>query len=284
MTFKTILVCLSDVETAPAALDTAIRFARAHDAHVEALHVRIDPAAAIPLVGEGMSGAMVEEMLAAAERQAGEIATQVRGKFDQACLEHGVRVSAVPAPGGVTASWTEQTGREEEVLAEAARLTDLVVMPRPHPGHDIPALMSINAALMESGRPLLLVPPTPPADFGRNIAVFWNGSVEAARAVAAALPILVKAEKVTILSAREEKAAVPAQLASYLAWHGVQAETKSFSAGNHVPQSLLAEAVGVGADMAVMGAYTHSRLRQFILGGVTRHILETADLPVLLSH
>ncbi len=179
-------------------------------------------------------------------------------------------------------------GHEEEAVAEIGRLTDLLVIARPVPERDVPSVMSLNAALMETGRPLLLAPPVLPATIGRNVAVFWNGSAEAARAVATALPFLDKAASVIILSAREEAAATPGELVDYLTWHGIAATEHDFVAGSagggQVAQTLIDEAVTRGADLIVMGAYTHSRLRQLILGGVTRHVLHYATIPVLLSH
>jgi nucleotide-binding universal stress UspA family protein len=287
--YRTILACLSDAKTAPATLGLALMVGRNHAAHVEALHVRIDPASAVPLVGEGMSGAMVEEMLTVAERQATERAQGIRTLFDQTCAAQGIARTEAPfSDPQLSVHWREEVGREEEVLAEAGRLADLLVIARPMPESDVPSVMTLNAALMESGRPLLLAPPTLPSTVGRKVAVFWNGSIEAARAVAAALPFLGQAEAVVILSAREESATSPGELVRYLAWHGVTASEHVFAAGSagggQVAQTLLDEAVTRGADLIVMGAYTHSRLRQLIMGGVTRHVLHYANLPVLLCH
>lgn len=283
--YRTILVCLSDSESAEATLGLALLLGRAHHAHVEAIHVRPDPAAAVPLIGEGMSGAMVEEMLAAAETQAAERAGRVRAVFDAVCARTGAAMAAEPEPEPqFSVSWREETGREEEVLANAGRLTDLVVFAHPDPERDSPSIMSLNAVLMESGRPVLLAPPVLPAGLGRQVAVFWNGSAEASRAVQGARPILKRAETVSILSAVEEGGVSPGELAGYLAWHGVKAQVHSFAGGSHVGPALLKEAGDMGADLVVMGAYTHSRLRQLILGGVTRHVLHAAQLPVLLCH
>jgi nucleotide-binding universal stress UspA family protein len=287
--YRTILACLSDADTAPVTLGLALMVGRNHAAHVEGLHVRIDPANAVPLVGEGMSGAMVEEMLAIAERQATERAQGIHVIFDKTCAGQGVALTEAPlSEPQLSAHWREEIGPEEEVLAEVGRLTDLLVIARPLPENDVPSVMTLNAALLESGRPLLLAPPKLPAHVGKNIAVFWNGSIEAARAVAAALPFLCKAEKVVILSAREESDMSPSELATYLAWHGISASEHAFSpagtGGVQVAQTLLDEAVTRGTDLIVMGAYTHSRLRQLIMGGVTRHVLHNANLPVLLCH
>lgn len=280
---RKILACVGEPESAPATLALALTVAAKLQAHVEALHVRIDPASAVPLVGEGMSGAMIEEMLAVAETQAAERAKRVRAQFDEACKLAGVSLSAIPAPG-LSAHWSEEVGREEEVVATAGRLADLTIMARPVADRDSSGLMSLNAALMESGRPMLLAPPSAPQSVGTHVAVLWNGSAEAARAVSAAMPFLLAAETVSVFSARENASMVPEELAGFLAWHGIKARVQTFAPGAQVGASLWSEIVNAGADLVVMGAYTHSRLRQLILGGVTRHVLQTASMPVLLSH
>jgi nucleotide-binding universal stress UspA family protein len=284
--FKTVLVPVTDAATAEAPLDAALAVAATFGAHVLGLHVRTDPTSAVPLVGEGMSGAMVEEMMNVAERQAAERATKARAAFDAACARHGVTLSTTPT-AALSAQWDDVTGREEEVVAWRGRLCDLVVMGRPSEGLETPSLLTLNAALMESGKPLLLAPPAMPATIGTHVAVAWNGSAEAARAVAAALPLMKKAQSVTILSLTEDNrtASAPAgELAAFLAWHGITAKCAVVHAGAHAGAVLLEQCAAVGADLLVMGAYTHSRLRQLILGGVTRHILSHAELPCLLCH
>ena len=288
--FKTALVPLSESEGVDASLDAAFGLAATFGTHVLGLHVRSDPTTAVPLVGEGMSGGMVEEMMTMAERQAAERADKVRAAFDAACTRHAIPRADSPVEGP-SAAWLDITGREEEAIAWRGRLADLVIMGRPADGLDPAALLNLNAALMESGKPLLLTPPTPPAALGRRVAIAWNGSAEAGRAVAAALPLLRRAEAVTILTATESGAqsaplAPPpaSELASYLSWHGIAATTQVVPAGANAGVVLLEQCAGLGADLLVMGAYTHSRLRQLILGGVTRHVLGHAPIPLFLCH
>ncbi|MGE5503146.1 MAG: universal stress protein [Actinomycetota bacterium] len=287
--YKSILVPVSDAKTGAGPLDAAFRMAGRFGSHVVALHVRTDPTAAVPLVGEGMSGAMVEEMMNIAEAQAAKRAAAARVVFDEIVARHGVPVKDVPPAEGLSTEWLDVTGREEEVVARRGRLADLVVIGRPDAEDEIPSLMTLNAALMESGRPLLLIPPGEPVEgFGRRVVIAWNGSAEAGRAVAAAMPLLAAAETVAILSVAENErtgAAPAAELATYLAWHGITATPRLIHApGKHAGEELLREAANAGADLLVMGAYTHSRLRQMILGGVTRHVLHQAAIPCLMSH
>lgn len=284
--FKTVLVPVSDGPGADLPLDTAFGLAAAFGGHVVGLHVRTDPTSAVPLVGEGMSGGMVEEMMTVAATQADERAARARAAFDAARTRHGIALSEVPVDGP-SAGWEEITGREEEIVPWRGRLSDLVVLGRPTDGLDPESLLTLNAVLMESGTPLLLTPPAAPPTQDRRIAIAWNGSAEAGRAVAAALPLLRRADHVTILTAREDRTSTAnpaAELASYLAWHGIAARTQVVPAGSHAGVALLEQCAAADADLLVMGAYTHSRLRQLILGGVTRHVLGHAPLPLLLCH
>lgn len=285
--FKTILVPVADGATAAASLDAAFGLAATFGAHVVGLHVRTDPTSAVPLVGEGMSGAMVEEMMSVAERQSAERAGRARAAFDAACARHAVPLALSPPVQGPTAQWDDTVGREEEAVAWRGRLSDLVVLGRPAEGAEAPSLMTLNAALMESGKPLLLAPPTPPATIGKRVAVAWNGSAEAGRAVAFALPLMKRAEAVTVISLTEDSRTASApggELCAFLAWHGIQAECKVVHAGAQAGHVLLNECAAAGADLLVMGAYTHSRLRQLILGGVTRHVLTQSEIACLMCH
>lgn len=284
-TIKTILVPVGDATSAAASLETALRLAGPSAAHVTALHVRPDPTAAVPLVGEGMSGSMVEEMLAAAEKQAASIATATRAVFDQVCAKLGVTAQATPPAATVTAHWLDVVGREEELVARKGRVHDLVVMSHPGPQTDDSSGLTLNAALLESGKPLVLAPATAPTVIGKRVAIAWNGSAEAARAVAAALPLMTGAELVTVLTANENDSVAGAEeLIGFLAWHGVRANHAEVPAGGNAGAALLEAGRLTGMDLLVMGAYTHSRLRQLILGGVTRHVMSHAHVPVLMSH
>ena len=287
--FKSILVPVGDAQTATQPLDAALGLASRLGSHVTGLHVRVDPTTAVPLVGEGMSGAMVEEMISIAETQGAQRAKAARKLFDEACARHGAPLASAPGAAGLSAEWLDLTGREDDVVAWRGRLSDLIVFAHTGTDADVPAMMTLNSALMATGRPLLLCPAEGGAGFGRSIAIAWNGSVEASRAVAAALPLLIKAESVTILAVTEhaEKTIeAPAdELAAYLAWNGVTAKISLAQATTaHAGEELLRQAGKAGADLLVMGAYTHSRLRQLILGGVTRHVIAHAPMAVLMCH
>lgn len=287
MTIKSILVPVSAGRVSRSPIEAAFLVGRRFDAHVDVLHVRPDPRNMIPYVGEGMSGALIEEVMGAAEREAGDRANVAHTLFEDLVSRSQVPVTTTPAAGGFSAAWIEDAGRDDEAVARYGRLADMIVVSRPLRQAEVPTSTVFEAALFESGQPLLVAPPEPVADMGRTILIGWNGSPEAARAVTAAMPFLVEASAVSIFSANTwgEGMLSAEGLAKRLGWHGIDANVRTVSEpARPIGEMLLAEAEARGADMIVMGAYTQSRLRQMVLGGVTRHVLSTATLPLVMAH
>ena len=225
--------------------------------------------------------------MSATEKESSERAHAVRSMFDRFVAQHEVIVAeARPDAGCATASFAAVTGREEDLVAQQARLADLTVVPHPDAGEDVSSSDALHAVLFDSGRPVLISPRTAPASIGTRVCLGWNGTAESASAVLAALPWLQRAEAVCILSADGYQRRGPAapELAAYLSLHGVHAEIVMFQSINGVVGAgLLAAARDFGCDLLAMGAYSHSRLRQLILGGVTRHVLENSALPVMMN-
>jgi len=287
---KSILAVIGDPKSGRACLHTALRVGRQLDCQVDALHVLADPTAALPLVGEAMSGAMVDEMMGVAEREAGQRAKLTREMFDgvTAGLPHP---SSPGAADGFGVSWLEESGVEEQVVALRGCRADLIVLDRPTQDNETAALMALNAALMQSGRAVIAAPPLLSEDAEipgpiERVAVFWNGSTEATRAVQAALPLLATAKEVTVLRVEEEEwYAGTEDLDIHLTRHGVKtAISKVLPREIRTGRSLLFAAQDTRADMMVMGAYTRSKLRQLMLGSVTGYVMEQAILPVLMCH
>lgn len=288
MTIRTILVCVSSAESGESALATAHHVARRFDAHIEALHVRADPRGLVPYTGEGMDGSMIEEIMEVTEREGGDRAAKTRQMFDGFCSRGGLTIAEVPGgESGATISWREETGREDEVVALRGRLFDLVVVGRPVRDAALPSPITLEAALLDTGRPIMIAPPASPGDVGRKIVVAWESSLEAARAFAAAIPLMSKADSVTLLSPEPvEPPVIPAEAAAdRLAWSGISVDINKFDvSGQEIGAAFLEQAGKVGADLLIKGAYSRSRLRQMILGGRTRHIITNAEVPVLLAH
>ncbi|MES2712572.1 MAG: universal stress protein [Pseudomonadota bacterium] len=290
MAYRRLLLPLTGTAAGESALATALITARIWQAHVHCLHVRVDARDVAPLAGEGLSGAMIEEMMAATERESGDRAGRVRGLFERfASAAAGVTLAEDPDTAAKadapTLSFSSVAGREEEVVAQQSRLYDIAVVPHPEAGEDVSSSDALHAVLFDSGRPVLIAPREAPSDIGNRVCIAWNGTAESAAAVAAALPWLHKATAVRILTAAEyQRRGPPAEgIQTYLRWHGIAAEITTFKPmTREVGAGLLGATRDFGADLLVMGGYSHSRLRQLILGGVTRHVLENADIPVLM--
>jgi nucleotide-binding universal stress UspA family protein len=168
------------------------------------------------------------------------------------------------------------------------RLFDVIVLGRPGHNPKGSRVATLEAALFKSGRPVLVAPPSPRPQMGTNALIAWNCSTEQARTIAFAMPILRRASRVVVLTV-EGGAAVPGptglQLCHYLQLSGVPA--KPLSVGLHgrlTGEAVLEHAKALSCDLLIKGAYTQSRLRQFIFGGTTQYILSNATLPVFMAH
>ena len=289
MAYRRILVPLTGTAAGESALHTALVVARIWHSHVHCLHVRVDARDVAPLAGEGLSGAMIEEMMAATERESGDRAARVRSLFDRfvegkdVALANSAEEAVKAAGAAATLSFGAYPGREEDIVAQRARLYDLVAVPHPDGGDDVSSSDALHAVLFDSGRPVLVAPRVIPEKIGTRVAIAWNGSAESATALAEALPWVHQAEAVIVLHSPDYQRRGPdvKGVLNYLHWHGVEAETREFKAvSRDVGAGLLGAARDFGADLLCIGAYSHSRIRQLILGGVTRHVLEHADIPV----
>ena len=288
MSIRVILTPLFGDAAAASALTAGLSLAQRFEAHLSALFVRLDPSDAVPLVGEGISPAIIEQLIHAAEAEMDRRRGAARSAFETACGAAGIAV--VEAPAGTrtaSAGWREVTGRRDEIIPAKARTSDLVVFARggDRSSPDLPGVL--EATLLSGGRPLLLLPAAAPARVGDRVAIAWNGRAEAARAVAGALPFLDAAGAVPVLTAatRRTPPEVALDLVEYLTWRGIAAERRPVEAKDEpVADVLLRAAREAGADLLVMGGYGRTRLSELVLGGVTRRVLSHADLPVLMAH
>jgi nucleotide-binding universal stress UspA family protein len=295
MAYRRLLLPLMGTEAGRAALATAFAVARIWRSHVHALHVKVDPRDVAPLAGEGLSGAMIEEMMAVTEKESAQRAKGADAQFRQWLAENGIADISDPqaafTAAAVTADCAVMTGREEDVIAQEARLADLCVVPHPDAAREeVNISDTLHAVLFDSGRPVLVAPSKPPEHIGTRICIGWNGSAQSSAAVAEGLPWLERAQAVRILTNEDYQRRGPSAegLRDYLAWHDIKAEIFRFGPkGGTGPTALghgfLAAAKDFDADLIVMGAYTRPRLQQMILGGVTRHTLEAADTALLMA-
>jgi nucleotide-binding universal stress UspA family protein len=183
--------------------------------------------------------------------------------------------------------WTRDALISDNGVGEYGRVFDVIAVGRPGTGPQQPRKSTLESALIESGRPLLIAPPRAPASLGDCIAIAWNGSSETARSVAFAMPLLVAAKDVPVFSIPGYDLTGPddAQLVQSLKRHGVPARSIAAHTTAKTPGlAVLVTARSVGADLLIKGGYTQSRLRQMIFGGATSQILAEANLPVFMAH
>jgi nucleotide-binding universal stress UspA family protein len=277
---KTILVPIEPHDAIQSVLETALLLARKFDGYIEGFALR-------PAIGNLVTMDPVSSLTVVSARENdAEIVKQARGIF-----ETFMRDKNVPALGAGTAStsqgWREATPDGDEFVGSYGRVFDITVLGAPTGGRQGPRMMTLETALFESGRPVLLAPPTPPPTIGEAILLAWNCSTEQAHATAAAMPLLRKSARVIVCTV--EGATVPGpsgeEIARYLRMHQVPAEAITVNPAPQKPgEAIMTKARELGCDLVIKGAYTQSRLRQMIFGGTTQYILTHATLPVLLAH
>ena len=278
---KTILVPTESHDAMRSALSTALVMARRFNSYIEgfALRFRVNEFVAVDMAGAIPLESLREESLDEARR--------AHALFESFMQENGVPRADRDA-ATLSYGWLNDAPEGEGFVGSHGRVFDIIVMGRSDansPGfHD----KAIEAGLFESGRPLLIAPPSPPREIATNILVAWNNSTEQARTTAFAMPLLHQAERVTVLNV-EGGAAVPgpsaAQIVQYLQRNGIAAVPMTVGLdGGTTGEAILRVAQSLGCDLLIKGAYTQSRLRQMIFGGATRHILANATLPVVMAN
>jgi nucleotide-binding universal stress UspA family protein len=242
------------------------------DARINVLAIRIPPEATILPTEEVLTARTVARMRAAdAER-----VTALRAAYDA--------WAPTAESAKVTVEWTDVEGSMQALVTDWGRRADLVVLGRTGTQTSAANPTMLHAALFETDRPVLVAPPGAAAAFGRRVAIAWRDDEHAVRAVLAALRLLTAATEVHVLAGTREGRPTP-RLPEILAEHGIAARLHIMPIGpGAFGEALLARARDLGCDLFVMGAYAHSPWREMILGGVTRHVLAHADMPVLLRH
>jgi len=287
MTLKSILVPMMGNAQDTIALDAAAALTLRFGAHLEALHISSTGDNALPFLGESTSGAVIEEIITRIESEAEALAAKAKSVFEDWAKEAKIPQGKLSDDATATLSFTQITGDRDAILAARARSSDLVVFRAPQTEDDAGLSADIEVVLMESGRPLILVPKKVTDDFANKAFVAWNDSVESARAASAALPLLKKADSVTVAAVRHNNDATPdlEGISALLSAHGADVGTTTIDADDKEISDVLVEHVRrhEGAIL-VMGAYSHSRLREQVLGGVTQDILDFTEVPVMLVH
>ena len=276
MSYKTILVHIDPGKRCSARVDVAIRLAQQHDAHLVALHAiaPFEPPGYVmaemgPAIIEGHRGVVANEL------------ARTEVAFNKQVVAAGLR----------NVEWRSAVDDLVDAMTLHARYADLVVIGQADVSENahVPAGFP-ERLVLAAGRPVLILPTVGSfATIGKRILIAWNTSREATRAVVDAIPLLQRADTVHVMAVNPragDHGTVPgADIGLYLARHGVRVEVKAdHGAEIDVGNELLSRAADLDADLMVMGGYGHSRLKEWVLGGVTRTILESMTAPVLMSH
>ncbi len=278
---KTILVPTEQGSAMTSALDTALLLARKFDSFIEGFSLR--PAVADLVAMDPDSGLT---MVAVKENDA-EMVRQAEDMFRAFMRNHQIAERTGDGAASLSWSWLKDAPSGHDFVGSYGRVFDAIVLARPGDEWQSPSMITLESALFESGRPVLIAPPSSPKSLGTNVLVAWNGSTEQARTMADAMPILRAAGRITICTVEGATVAGPSgeQMARSLKMNGIAAETITLKPSKRsAGEVLLAKADELGCDLIIKGAYTQSRLRQMIFGGTTRYILANAKLPVLMAH
>lgn len=273
MTYKTILVHVDDRPRRAERLQLGFELAGRFDAHLVALFAL--EASRIPSYAIAEAGPLVQEIEL---RRRTDAARAAQNEF-----RHAEQRAAAKA------EWRLSMEDALSALCLSARYADLVIAGQPEPNEPLGKAFA-GELLLSAGRPVLFVPYAGRfPDAGKRVLVAWNASREAARAVSDALPLLIRADSVEVAAfdpaAGDHGERPGADIALYLARHGVKATAARQSApGVELGAQILSRAADSGADLIVMGGYGHSRLRELVLGGATRSVLEAMTVPVLMAH
>jgi nucleotide-binding universal stress UspA family protein len=274
---KDLLVNLSEGEVGDVAGPYAISIAEMFGAHAAAVAFSYEPVIPATIMG-GIPASLIEQQRADNEKAARDAVSKFEAAAKREAISFESRILSASIPGAA------------DMFGAMARRFDLAVVAQSQADRLAPEEVIVEGALFGSGRPVVVVPYIQKAAVKLDrIIVAWDASRNAARAVADALPLLVKAKAIDVVIVASERPKsdeiAGADIGQHLARYGLRVEVKRIVATDtDVADTLLSHAADTAADFMVMGGYGHSRLREFVLGGVTRGILSSMTIPVLMSH
>ena len=278
---KSILIPFEESKIVESVFASAVLTAQRFASYIEGVYVQ--PALPAIASADGF-GVVTPAFVEKYEREDNARIRQAQEYFETFMQKHNI--SGTRSDGKAYAVW-QNVGPTDDYVGHLGRLFDLIVLGRPIHGATTPTMHTLEAALFESGRPILIAPPEAPTTIGETISIAWNGSTETARTIAFSKPFLAQAKKVVVVSISEAMVPGPSgtDIARYLSHRGIDATVVDAAANGRNPgQAMLEESMAQGADLMVKGAYTNSRLRQMIFGGATNYILSNTEIPVFMSH
>jgi nucleotide-binding universal stress UspA family protein len=280
---RTMLIPFCDDDLAEAALNTALALATRCNGHIEGLHAWRTPQV---IAGEGV--VFPSESLSRMAEEGQQFADRARDRFNRIINDRGVIFRDVDGgDDAVTCGWREGEGIEAEIVGDYGRLFDLIIMGRSVNATTADWKTTVEAALFESGRPVLIAGAQGDDNIGASTVIGWNGATETARTIAVTMPFLSQAEKVCVLTIEGGTVIGPTgeQVAQHLRRNGINAVAETRSAGGRsIGEAMIDGCKEIGANLLIKGAFTNSRLRQMIFGGATRDIIEKSDVATILAH
>ena len=272
---RNILLPFEYIETIPHLVDCAVSLAKKYNSSVSgvAIHQRIDSFIA-------QEGSIVFDSLHHDENK--EEAIKYKEKF----MDHINTLKKSDSDlSDLKYKWLSEELENQKYLGDLSRVYNVVIISRPYQELQSASLSSIQTILFDGGRPVMLIPMNKQIDIGKEVVISWNCTTESSRAVFAALPILKKANNVTILTVEKVITEGPSgeQVSELLASHGIDAKPVTISGDEKkIGDAILDFSKSVDADLIIKGAYTQSRLREIIFGGATRHLMLHSEIPIYL--
>ncbi len=278
---KKIFVPFMSKDGGQASFGAAYPVAQQLDCEIEVCHMRDEPYVAYPYAIES-AVVFSDKTLQKIEEMKKERARELKKSFEalyKECERANKSGRKVPA------EWTEMVGRPDIEFGRAARCADLVITARPHSEEEDRDQSLLEQLLMASGTPMLVAPSS--GDPVSQALIAWNGSLESSRAVRSAIPLLKHVQSVSVLTLGRlaVNAPGPDVVCRYLQTHGIESEYESLQKFDGSAERAMEDyAKSEGCNLIVMGAYSHSRLREMVLGGMTRHMLRDVHFSLFLSH
>lgn len=294
MKLGTFLALLDNTEDNHKILDYIHSIIDENEAHIRGLWGASSPDYQLSMMGQGLPVAVTDKIVSKTMEESQKNEHFVESLFETWCQDrhiavlHSFAYENIHQNHGVTASFVSHIGKPLEAIARLGRVSDFIVASRKAWSYSEEQQDKIHAALFETARPVILLPPDNKAKPIENIAIAWNGKAEASHAVARAKPFLKQAKKIWIYIAPSERTSLEqgSDLAFYLSQHGVIAQIVEIERENHhnnVGEAIHEQAVADNIDLLIMGAWSRSRLRQLVLGGLTNYMLQKAEFPVMMA-
>ena len=288
MTIRSVLALIDGGSASEQALKAAVQVGLAFDAHVEVLHVEPPLNPLVPVMPEGVSVAGAAQLADDLEADQRKRSDHARALFNTHCVEAGLKVIEPDDERIAIASFALRvvSGHDNPELAHRGRLVDLIIMGRPDEADGGVDSAALEAALFDTGRPVLIAGNAPLKIKDAHMVVAWDGSREATRSLSAAMPFLEAANSTVVMSVTDEQPRMDLDdLGVYLRSHGIDSEPLVTARDERtIAETLHRELVAQNADLTIMGAYGHSVIGEFLFGGVTRDMLKDQDLTLFLAH